>query len=372
MRVGSLFAGIGGFDLAAKWMGWTTVWYSEIDPYACRVMERWFPNARNVGDVGGRVTDPNKVSDTGKDERGKKRQITLADMVRRRMWPTPQAHDAAKGEAKRVGRYGTKHGARNLNDEVALDAQTPLTSSSADSLASPCLLQGKVWPNPMTAGSGQSLPESFAYYDRDTCVSRTYQGSLFEAEPTLLTTLPRQGMMLSGRLYQQQPLVRLTDVTESGSWPTPNAAEAHAEKYTLETSFRHFQEGRQVHLSQVVRDDRMWPTPTGNDANQRQSKGTPSFHRQLAKGQLAAAAQMWPTPTALDGKERTYYSKGDLALGGAVRLRTPNATDWKNRGTKEYRDEQKRQIQLQTQVGGQLNPTFVEWLMGFPKNWTEV
>jgi DNA (cytosine-5)-methyltransferase 1 len=42
VKIGSLFAGIGGFDLAARWMGWETKWYSEIDPYACRVMERHF------------------------------------------------------------------------------------------------------------------------------------------------------------------------------------------------------------------------------------------------------------------------------------------------------------------------------------------
>jgi hypothetical protein len=36
------------------------------------------------------------------------------------MWPTPQAHDAGIGNAARVGRYGTLHGGRNLNDEVAM------------------------------------------------------------------------------------------------------------------------------------------------------------------------------------------------------------------------------------------------------------
>ena len=51
MRIGSLFSGIGGFDLAARWIGWETKWYSEIDPYAIRVMERHFPEAYNVGDV---------------------------------------------------------------------------------------------------------------------------------------------------------------------------------------------------------------------------------------------------------------------------------------------------------------------------------
>jgi hypothetical protein len=37
-------------------------------------------------------------------------------------WPTPQAHDAAPGDAKRVGRFGTKHGGRNLNDEACMVA----------------------------------------------------------------------------------------------------------------------------------------------------------------------------------------------------------------------------------------------------------
>lgn len=51
MRIGDLFAGIGGFSLAAKWMGWETVWYSEIDPYACKVMEKNFPGVPNFGDI---------------------------------------------------------------------------------------------------------------------------------------------------------------------------------------------------------------------------------------------------------------------------------------------------------------------------------
>ena len=51
MQIGSLFSGIGGFDLAARWMGWETKWYSEIDPYACRVMEKHFGEAYNVGDI---------------------------------------------------------------------------------------------------------------------------------------------------------------------------------------------------------------------------------------------------------------------------------------------------------------------------------
>lgn len=35
-------------------------------------------------------------------------------------WTTPQTHDSAKPDMSRHGRYGTKHGGRNLNDEAAL------------------------------------------------------------------------------------------------------------------------------------------------------------------------------------------------------------------------------------------------------------
>jgi len=35
------------------------------------------------------------------------------------MWATPQTHDVAPGDPARVGRYGTEHGGRNLNDEAA-------------------------------------------------------------------------------------------------------------------------------------------------------------------------------------------------------------------------------------------------------------
>ena len=49
---------------------------------------------------------------------------------------------------------------------------------------------------------------------------------------------------------------------------------------------------------------------------------------------------------------------------------TPIATDWKNRCCKDFRKN--REFQLQTYVGGQLNPTWVEWLMGFPIGWTDL
>jgi hypothetical protein len=54
---------------------------------------------------------------------------TRVDAVERLEWPTPQAHDVHAGKAARVGHYGTEHGGRNLNDDVALAEHTALWPS---------------------------------------------------------------------------------------------------------------------------------------------------------------------------------------------------------------------------------------------------
>lgn len=51
MIVGDLFSGIGGFSLAAHWMGWRTAWFSEIDPYASSVLAHHWPDVPNHGDI---------------------------------------------------------------------------------------------------------------------------------------------------------------------------------------------------------------------------------------------------------------------------------------------------------------------------------
>ena len=51
IRVGSLFAGIGGFDIATGALGWETVWFSEVDVYCCRVLEVRWPGVVNHGDI---------------------------------------------------------------------------------------------------------------------------------------------------------------------------------------------------------------------------------------------------------------------------------------------------------------------------------
>ena len=51
MRHGSLFSGIGGFDLAAEWMGWENVFQVEKDKFCTKVLEKNFPNVKRYGDI---------------------------------------------------------------------------------------------------------------------------------------------------------------------------------------------------------------------------------------------------------------------------------------------------------------------------------
>ena len=97
-------------------------------------------------------------------------------------------------------------------------------------------------------------------------------------------------------------------------------------------------------------DVRMWPTPTTRDYKGASGKG-----RQERKGNpadtLPNAVAMWPTPTANEDAAGTPNGKMQKMLGNHPEIRGASPEEWKR---------------------GALNPTWVEWLMGYPKGWTEL
>ena len=81
----------------------------------------------------------------------------------------------------------------------------------------------------------------------------------------------------------------------------------------------------------------------------------------------------WPTPTRRDYKgtnspegliRKDGRSRMDT-LPNAVKYRTPQSRDWKGTSGGFQRGKD-----LPGQVGGHLNPAWVEWLMGWPVGWT--
>lgn len=48
---GSLFSGIGGFDLAAEWAGWENAFHCEWNEFGQKILKHYWPNAESYGDI---------------------------------------------------------------------------------------------------------------------------------------------------------------------------------------------------------------------------------------------------------------------------------------------------------------------------------
>ena len=77
----------------------------------------------------------------------------------------------------------------------------------------------------------------------------------------------------------------------------------------------------------------------------------------------------WPTPTADDANNVTRKSGEFKSLTRAVMFPTPTVQDASNNGGKSQ--YQRNSLPLNAVAGGALNPTWVEWLMGWPLGWTD-
>ena len=51
MKHGSLFSGIGGFDLAAQWMGWENAFHCEWNEFGQKILSYYWPNAESFTDI---------------------------------------------------------------------------------------------------------------------------------------------------------------------------------------------------------------------------------------------------------------------------------------------------------------------------------
>ncbi len=74
---------------------------------------------------------------------------------------------------------------------------------------------------------------------------------------------------------------------------------------------------------------------------------------------------MWPTPTSSLG------TNGDGLATAVLKCATPTARDWRS-GKASQATHDRNSRPLSEQIGGLLNPEWVEWLMNWPIGWTDL
>ena len=162
-------------------------------------------------------------------------------------------------------------------------------------------------------------------FDLALCSWKTARSLFPEVLPWSSVILPRWGMMRDGECWELSTSELPTRGTDSGLWPPPVADGDRTTNYA--------QGG--TNLGWAVRNV---PTPTvhGNYNRKGASKNSGNG--------LATWVRQVPTPTCHDQKGKLGAKRGKNATGGPC---------------------------LTMVVGGTLNPTWVEWLMGWPLGWTD-
>ncbi len=251
------------------------------------------------------------------------------------------------------------------------------------------------------ADSGERWPGWLAKYDQDLCLWKTPQCSLLEDYIEYSETWPKWGMMRDGVCWELTTSVRHIEERESGYLPTPTSTDATAGAILNEnTELIQLKSGKLRKISNngvsgsigLARTVALWPTP---DANMGARGTQPEWKPTRQSGQPAQytinqavrdlhggkqTRQTYPTPQARDYKgpsgrsikgiendlpnqiKKMNYStptasmaeRSKKFLEGADRLPNPAEVARKESGRP-----------------GQLNPDWVEWLMGWPIGWTK-
>ena len=227
-----------------------------------------------------------------------------------KLLPTPSAVTYGSNQGGGMGRVGP------VRPSLDTMARRGLISSAEVSPAKTSVSPERAQALRASARAyGKSSGELLAKYDHDTASWKTSQLCLDGDLALFSETWPRSGTMRNGTAYLLPPLVLLTDEIGSGSWPTPHG---------------------------MCVPNKRRAGPSGNELGRAVNQSlwaTPSLARQVYAG-------MWPTPKG--SPSGPDYARMKRDGSGGDDLATAVAR----------------------QNGGSLNPTWVEWLMGFPLEWT--
>ena len=192
-----------------------------------------------------------------------------------------------------------------------------LTLFPADSPASRSVLPGSSEARKMTVTSGRKCLELYARSDQLGCLVRMcLESSIWRSTRCLLTwrTKVTPSRRLLFQLRASMPRTsetesQLSDMTKTERWAK--------------------------NIENEDGQPRLWKTPIASDAANREF-----YHNSRGEPNLSGMVKLWPTP-------RVGGSRGNSPVGA-------------------------KHGDLAAVAGGQLNPTWVEWLMGYPIGWTDL
>jgi hypothetical protein len=193
--------------------------------------------------------------------------------------------------------------------------------------ASHSAVQARDLPSEILAMGGLPSSASFAKYDPAMRSWRTFQVSyLNHTSDEYLGSWSKRVSILNRIAYRRRRSARRIFAKDYGLLPTPKTARG---------TYQVGSNGKRSYTLEGMATHNLWPTPTVGSANERKTK----------------------------------YAQGGTSLSLAVKMfGTPGTRGIDN--SKHQRVAARKNGTFVTHNGGKLNPTWVEWLMGWPLGWT--
>lgn len=240
-----------------------------------------------------------------------------------------------------------------------------LTLFAGATRASPSPLPGSEGARRMTATSGRKCVGSWTSSGPLGCLERMLLGTSAWASTTCFLTWKPSATPAGRLLFRLVPSMPGTDEIGCGLWPTAKGSPSGPD------FARASREGSGGHdLATAVA---LWPTP--NAADGKSARNSTANRKSIpptgvhAGHTLMDAVTLWPTRQAKDWRSgKVSYetlARNSRPLNEIVTLYpTPDAGAAKGRGVSS--------ASTRSRLGGSLNPTWVEWLMGYPAGWTDL